>query len=93
MSFLSLLGATAEWNQNIAGEDFQHAGEEGTDLMDMKVNSYGIYNTKRAEEEVFYRNVRGIVEECCHKACSFGQMQQYCGERPGKRSIGVALEP
>lgn len=68
----------------MAGDD-----EESGDLMDIKMG-YGLLNAKRAggEEEVFYRNVRGIVEECCHKPCTMSQMRAYCG---GNKRSGPAL--
>ncbi|XP_050024520.2 insulin-like [Dermacentor andersoni] len=30
-----------------------------------------------------HRQVRGIIEECCHKSCSVAEMMSYCGrDRP-----------
>lgn len=29
--------------------------------------------------ELFQRQTRGIVDECCNKACSYEEMKTYCG--------------
>lgn len=72
-----------DWGQEGASDDYPH---EDSEYLETK-SSFSLLSgpqSKRGEEVLFNRNVRGIVEECCHKSCSISQMRQYCGA--GKRS-------
>lgn len=33
---------------------------------------------KRSHEERYMRMIRGVVEECCHQPCGYGQLKLYC---------------
>ncbi|KAI1301902.1 hypothetical protein HDE_03206 [Halotydeus destructor] len=63
-----------DWNQGLDmfADDYQHGDETPAE------NKVTFGKRSGPQADVFYRNVRGIVEECCHKPCTMTQMRMYC---------------